>query len=282
MGMFSWKCKGCGHELKTGEYVRMNGCVGEYDGYGRAGGFEYENEEPSCWHVRCYKAASTEQKLDDSPSKYAPNQGFGCACLENMKNYDPQAPTKYEVIFFVDHSDFKAGTSVRQEWYIVSDNKLSDKYVYEAAYEAANSEGGVTQSLWDSKPSDWFQTTAEDDRIAFYKEVERVVQDHIQMKNPMAMSLSFDSLEEAKNKAESLVHQLPNPEWGYELAIFGKQEKAQGLVYKFNRIPDFDRVPTGETYPHGGPVYDYPLNGKFTEEIAFVHGRPASSDVKSY
>jgi hypothetical protein len=29
-----------------------------------------------------------------------------------------------------------------------------------------------------------------------------------------------------------------DPCWrGYELAIFGKQEKAEGLVYKFNGIP---------------------------------------------
>ena len=79
MGMFSWCCKGCGHEIHEGELVRMNGCVGIYDGYGRAGGFDYQGAsgEPSCWHECCYKNATTEQKLDDSSSKYASNQGFG-------------------------------------------------------------------------------------------------------------------------------------------------------------------------------------------------------------
>jgi hypothetical protein len=31
MSMFSWCCKGRGHELKADELVRMNGCKGAYE-----------------------------------------------------------------------------------------------------------------------------------------------------------------------------------------------------------------------------------------------------------
>jgi hypothetical protein len=102
MGMFSWKCKGCGRELVEGERVRMDGCVGEYDGYGRAGNFSYEGGgEPAAWHKRCYDKASKDQKLDETPSEHAPNQGFGYRCLEFMKGYDPQKPTTFDVKIYV-------------------------------------------------------------------------------------------------------------------------------------------------------------------------------------
>jgi hypothetical protein len=79
MGMFSFVCKGCGRELKQNEIVRLNGCVGEFDGYGRAGDFEYSGsyDEPRAWHEKCFQEATPEQKLDMTPSKHARNQGFG-------------------------------------------------------------------------------------------------------------------------------------------------------------------------------------------------------------
>jgi hypothetical protein len=79
MGMFSWECKGCDQELKEDEIVRLNGCRGIYDGYGRAGGFDASNTNFKVfgWHELCYQAASDAEKLDETPSKNARNQGFG-------------------------------------------------------------------------------------------------------------------------------------------------------------------------------------------------------------
>lgn len=92
MGMFSWICKGCGDELCTPEIVRMNGCVGEYDGYGRAGGFDWSqaNGEPVCWHEYCYQNATPEEKADQTPSKPAPNQGFGKPKKKFMSRSSPR------------------------------------------------------------------------------------------------------------------------------------------------------------------------------------------------
>ncbi len=77
MGMFSWECKGCDQELVSGEEVRLDGSKGEYDGYGRAGNFEYNCGEPVAWHQKCYSEATDAEKLDETPSVHARNQGFG-------------------------------------------------------------------------------------------------------------------------------------------------------------------------------------------------------------
>ena len=250
MGMFSWECKGCKHELKEGEYVRLNGSIGTYDGYGRAGGFEYSGsyEEPSAWHVRCYNNASVEDRLSDEPSEHAPNQGFGFAALENLKGYDPNAETKFIAVIYViyvDHYDGEAEKTTKQQWYVVN-GVLADEHHYEALYEAANGEGGITEEMWKSRPSK--------------------VEDHIGMKRPSSNSEYNESFEETKRIVESLIPSLPNPDWGYELAIFGKQGKIQGLCYQYNKTPGFEMVEIlGELYPH-----NFVFNGQFDESVDYI------------
>lgn len=284
MGMFSWKCKGCGHELKEGEYVRLNGCTGIYDGYGGAGGFEYSGsyKEPSGWHVRCYKNATIEQRLNDDPSQHAPNQGFGFAALENLKDYDPDAKTTFNAVIYVDHYDGKAEKTTKQQWYVVN-GVLADEHHYEALYEAANGEGGITEEMWKSRPDDFYKTTTDAEQDAFYKQIQDKVDNHIGMKRPSTHSEYNDDFEETKRIVESLIPSLPNPDWGYELAIFGKQGKIEGLYYKYNKVPGFNMVDIpGMFYAHGKPKVDFVFNGEFEEEIAFLHGRPAIEGVKSY
>ena len=78
MGMFSWECKGCDAELKMDEEVRLDGSKGVYDGYGRCGSFDFGGgTDPVAWHQKCYYEATDAEKLDETPSKYARNQGFG-------------------------------------------------------------------------------------------------------------------------------------------------------------------------------------------------------------
>ena len=87
MGMFSWTCKGCGRELVQDERVRLMGCKGDYDGYGGVPGFDgsdFYPDAPACWHERCYQAATDAEKLDETPSDRAPNQGFGYPRAENV------------------------------------------------------------------------------------------------------------------------------------------------------------------------------------------------------
>jgi hypothetical protein len=60
------------------EEVRLNGCKGIYDGYGRCGNFDFDGgEEPVAWHQKCYHEATDAEKLEETPSTYARNQGFG-------------------------------------------------------------------------------------------------------------------------------------------------------------------------------------------------------------
>lgn len=83
MGMFSWICKGCGREICEPEIALVrshNGITwGEYDGYGRCGMYDAaeDNHEPVMWHKYCYDHATPQEQADDTPSDYAPNQGFG-------------------------------------------------------------------------------------------------------------------------------------------------------------------------------------------------------------
>ena len=100
MGFFSWKCKGCSEELCEGEKVRLNGCKGKYDGYGSAGGYDYGEtggENPIAWHEVCYQRATDKQKLDETPSKDAPNQGCGIPHLEFLPVFSPENQTRFSV-----------------------------------------------------------------------------------------------------------------------------------------------------------------------------------------
>jgi hypothetical protein len=92
MGMFSWKCKGCGAEICEPElavvtYEGPQGfpiiLCGEYDGYGRfmddTWNWENHDEEPAMWHKKCYMDAPDSGQESHVPSDHAPNQGFGDA-----------------------------------------------------------------------------------------------------------------------------------------------------------------------------------------------------------
>jgi len=96
MGMFSWKCKGCGDELCCPELVRIDDHVGAYNGYGvvemsegkswdvfdRSNPNETYSRCPNAWHQLCWQVARDEAEYftdKQPPSESAPNQGFGDA-----------------------------------------------------------------------------------------------------------------------------------------------------------------------------------------------------------
>ena len=137
MGMFSWCCKGCGQELHEGELVRLNGSKGIYDGYGNAGGYSYEDSEvePYAWHEACYQKATDKQKLDETPSKNAPNQGFGRARIEF-------APPKYKFKGYVVVATRVEACKVPTDKGL-KDNVLVVEYTY-------NQSGKIGVVVWDS------------------------------------------------------------------------------------------------------------------------------------
>lgn len=206
MGMFSWKCKGCGRELVEGERVRLNGCKGEYDGYGRAGGFDYDGEDPVAWHQRCYKKATTEQKLDETPSEHAPNQGFGYRCLEFLKGYDPKTPIEFDVkVDFMRHTDTPNG---------------------EFSYETENHDFFLTEDGLRCQ-KDWEAQRIEierNDESLSYKDVISKIGIE-----PMCSAKKFSSFEAAHEAAIKAVSNFDN--CTYEISIWGTQNIVGDLNY---------------------------------------------------
>jgi hypothetical protein len=246
MGMFSWCCKGCGHELKADELVRMNGCKGTYDGYGgNSGGFDSDGceVEPACWHEACYRKATQEERADKTPSRHAPNQGFGHPALAFLKGYKEEAKTEYRVVVHT------FGEPRRELHAVPSANgyELSDYLAYRAAYD--NCEGPEL-------PDNFYEMTDDerDDFLLFYREE---VEKKLGMKNPENNQAHFPSLEEARKVADSLVSDIPE----YDLLVLGRQGKVEGLCYERIRNMKYRRTAEG-----------IEPTGEFREDVEYEHG----------
>ena len=89
MGFFSWDCKKCGKSIrsvystdKSDAWMREavvleeNGSIikGEYDGYGRVGGYEVDDYDVCMYHAKCWEEAGKPEY--DGPSDGAADQGF--------------------------------------------------------------------------------------------------------------------------------------------------------------------------------------------------------------
>jgi hypothetical protein len=230
MGMFSWCCKGCGQELVAGELCRLDGCKGEYDGYGRCGNFDYDcGTAPAAWHQTCYQKATPEQKLDETPSPHAPNQGFGPAHLEFVPGYDPQAETKYIVTYETWKSLYideiletweDAETRTYHRWFLTPTGP-QDQEDFEAARREAE------QAINDLDPTQMAE---------MYGEWSKAFEDlDTRFNNPPEQNaIQFATLDEAKQAAATAVKDHPE----YVLFIDGVQEKASGMVYHHSRLPN--------------------------------------------
>ena len=241
MGMFSFCCKGCDHELKRNEFVRMNGCKGEYDGYGRNnGGFDFDNchdDQPICWHEVCYQKATNDQKLDETPSKYAPNQGFGYEALEFLKGYDPCVETTYNVR--ADRTIHEGDNWVQETLLLVkTDNGFAfqDYALYERLYQEA-CDTPEEQAWYDSLPKDWYNSFTEEQQEKVFTERRIVIEAKIGMKNPEREVHTFDTYEEAVFVAKSLM-----PKGNCSLVVLGVQGKLTGAVYESYTEGDKNKV----------------------------------------
>ena len=243
MGMFSWACKGCGHDLKTDELVRMNGCKGCYDGYGgNSGGFDMDNceGEPVCWHERCYKRANTAQREDETPSDNASNQGFGHPALEFLKGYKDDAETTYKFVIST-YTETK-----RCEFHPVKEGEnlvLLDHNAYRDAWN--NYDDG----------SDLDKMTDKEFK-AYCKGLHERFETQTGLKNPKLNSVTFPSLEEAKKTADQIVRDIPE----YDLIILGRQGELEGLCYERGRSMKMDR--------------EFNPTGEYREEVVYEQGVP--------
>lgn len=235
--MFSWCCKGCGHELHMNELVRMDGCVGEYDGYGRAGNFDYDSGDPVCWHEYCYQNASDQRKLDTTPSKYAENQGFGYNILKYMRSEDCELPITMRVRIDVSWFD---GENVQKQNHII----IKDQGEYQ---------------LFDKKLlRDCYRQDQVDEELV------------IKLEKQADKETTFNDLDTALKVAESLMKNLPNPERGYNLAVLGTQDGEHGMIYEFNKIPKTNKVPIeGKFYPNGNQTFEFVPTGEFKEKLFY-------------
>lgn len=243
MGMFSWACKGCGHDLKMDELVRMNGRKGAYDGYGGNGGFDwkdtYFDSEPACWHERCYRNATKEERADKTPSENAENQGFGFPALAFLPGYNERRKTTHNCVVYVREGD------KRYEYHLVKSGDgfgLQDQEAYDAAWE------GYSDYEFPENYDD--MTTAE--REAFMCGIKDKFEQSTGLKSPKEHAVRFESLEEAKNAILPFLFLMQN----YHLVIFGSQGKIQGQCYSR------ERWRSGE-------------NGTFDDSVEYEHGVPA-------
>jgi len=220
MGYFSWKCKGCGHELCEGEEVRLNGCRGTYDGFGCAGGFDAGHSDvydPSAWHNSCYLKATPEERLDETPSEHAPNQGFGATKLEFVEKYDPEQPYIVDMIRIIvrDKSDDPMELGQKYEWYLTPTGWQDQEAWKKRAEEASD-------KLWEGV----------DYKDVDYAEMERR-QHEMVGPPPEKNTKEFSDLDAAISASEEFVKGCPQASGGYSVTIFAKQENgAEGAVYE--------------------------------------------------
>lgn len=243
MGMFSWNCKGCGHELIQGEVVRLNGQTQEYDGYGGSAAAN-NNYDPSAWHNRCFKKASRTHQLDESKSKPARNQGFGPAKLEFKAGYDEAIPaSEFTVIVYaVHHTD---DNSRQFDFYYTNNGRLEDQREYQQRYDTVGEGVEFDYEAW-SKMS-------EDERGVAYKEHQAKIEAAMGSAMPRTNAKTFASLQEAIDAVDAILPALPVELGGeYDLTISASQvvgfngRKIEGAVYQRSVNRKYDR--TGENW----------------------------------
>lgn len=257
MGMFSWACKGCGHDLKSGELVRMNGCKGTYDGYGgNSGGFDSKNceGEPVCWHERCWGRANTAQRDDEAPSDNASNQGFGHPALEFLKGYREDAETIYKVVIHT-----RTGTYPDLKHHEFHPVQEGEKFVLldHNAYREAR-DNFDTEDYLDEMPAPDDMTEEEDE--LWGKRLHELFETKTGLKNPKIHSVTFKSLDEAKKAADHLVRDIQE----YHLVILGTQGELHGQCYERERHMKYSRYADGELNP----------TGEYREEVVYEQGKP--------
>jgi len=246
MGMFSYVCKGCGQELIEGELVRLNGCKGEYDGYGRAGGFEsLGSSNVVAWHDRCYQQATQAQRDDETPSKGAKDQGFGPAHMEFMPGYEPDYSCKYTISIRGCTKEDQERKDFRETHFVLTTKGWVDATLWE---EAANKGTDLPPHAAAMNLSDPLSSMAQLDTLA------------------QAINDAHAFVNALRDGAPSVKHVLE----AYTIHVFGQQgpfgrnRLVKGMVYGYER-----REVVKFSY---GEVPQYVPTGKYEEGVAYRIG----------
>jgi hypothetical protein len=220
MGMFSWCCKGCGEELNYHELVRLNGQKQVYDGHG---GLVFDYSKVSAWHDRCYQQATNEEKLDETFSKSAPNQGAGAAKLENLAGYDSEVETTFSVNVYC----FCPEKSY--VFYLTNSNKLEDQRDYLIKYEEEAEK--LTPSEEDFNN---FLKLSDEERDRIYLDHQNKIEVSLGGPMPSRNVKNFTSFADAMKAIDEILDRdLPKELIGdYELFVYGKQGEISGSVYE--------------------------------------------------
>jgi hypothetical protein len=229
-----------------GELCRFNGCKGEYDGYGRCGGFDSDGGDPVAWHEKCYQESPFQD--DETPSKHAPNQGFGPEHLPYMEGYNSEAETLFVVNIDGSNNAEKTEDWKRFSWFITPDG-LQDQEEWEE--RSKNVEDEVEKVL----PSpDWGNIT-EEEREEWYNKYD-VEKDKILGPSPQAQAIRFASFAEAKEALHEAIKDMPD----YYAYVYGKQGNVRGMVYAYERTKDYN-------WKEKDPEKREP--GTYTEKVAY-------------
>jgi hypothetical protein len=246
MGFFSWKCKGCTEELCEGEKVRLNGCKGKYDGYGSAGGYDYGEtggENPIAWHEACYQKATDKQKLDETPSKDAPNQGCGIPHLEFLPKFSPENKTKFSVqvsIYDGEYSgtgkDFKIHVESHMPILVITDNGIEDQRQWDKDRNAAE-----------------VALDKEEYGTPEYKAASALADKYDYPHAPVNRPKYFDALKDALKAAQEITDNCNE----FCLDVIGKQGDVEGLVYRRNQEISKDPMFKYQTIYYAAKFLDY-------------------------
>lgn len=250
MGMFSWKCKGCGEEIISDEAARLDGCAGIYDGYGRCGSYDHSGDAPVAWHQFCYKNSRDGKTSNGNSSPSAPNQGFGPPHLEFLPDYKPELLVSYFTVQIdvgegpgvVDtdkNSHFPQlvltpeGPQDQKMWDEL--RKADERIIDELAHQ-----GKASATHWDSHDEKWAYE-----------------------KSPIGNEVKFSTLKDAKAAAEKVIADGYSD---YTIFVFGTQVElpkdarscfVRGQVYRFDRRQEWQ---------HKGQGFESVKTGKFKEE----------------
>lgn len=248
MGMFSWKCKGCGHELIERESVRLNGQVQEYDGYGGSAAnnlllnayfHRLGDYDPSAWHNRCYKKASRPHQLEESASSHAPNQGFGPSKLEFLSGYDETVSVDEFTVVVNGYYSSDNGDSRQFDYHLTNNGKLEDQREYYQRYEAAAEVHEFDYDAW--------KEMSDAEKEAQHQQRKVELETALGSAMPQTNAKAFASLQEAIDAVDAVLPELPAELNGeYDLTIYGKQGNIEGAVYQRSVSRKYDR--TGEKW----------------------------------
>jgi hypothetical protein len=234
MGMFSWVCKGCGNELITGESVRLNGQKQVYDGYG--GLVNIDQGDPSAWHNKCYLKATNEEKLDETPSKHAHNQGMGSAKLEYLPSYIEDAQTTYivSVMAWVDNAF--------DEFIFTNNDKLEGIRAWVKMIEDAREKVHFPLDVpnFENLRSRKGHLTPSEQEL-FYKKYDEYDEKIALMVGPKPdrNAKVFHSIEEAVRTVYQVSERDLPKNIEYDVVVYGKQGEIQGSVFEI-RVTESD------------------------------------------